>query len=57
MQVLAADIESQALITYLEKIQLREQQIEQVLDDEHILYTLSPVSEKYFNDLRMIYLA
>ena len=57
MQVLAADIESQALITYLEKIQLREQQIEQVLDDERILYTLSPVSEKYFNDLRMIYLA
>ena len=57
MQVLAADIESQALITYLEKIQLQERQIEQVLVDEHVLYSLSPVSEKYFNDLRMIYLA
>ena len=57
MQVLAADIESQALITYLEKIQLQERQIEQTLNDEHVLYSLSPVSEKYFNDLRMIYLA
>ena len=54
LQVLAAEFEAQALIRFLERSLLEDQMIEAVITQEHDLYSLHPLAERYFNDLRMI---
>ena len=56
MQVIAADLEAQSLIQYLETVQLEEGIIDEVIPKEHALYQFHPLSEKYLDNLRMIFL-